>query len=87
MHAFWVREYGDKWSRLMDYPPERWFKHPLTEGALAGKHLDKSKYDDLLGFYYDKRGWDENGIPTMATFKELDLVEEARQLAKYVDLN
>jgi len=86
VRAFWVREYGDRWDRHMDYPPERWFKHPLTEGALAGKHLDKEKYDKLLGFYYDKRGWDDRGIPTEATLKKLGLSKEAEQLAKFVGL-
>ncbi|MCK4439120.1 aldehyde ferredoxin oxidoreductase family protein, partial [Candidatus Bathyarchaeota archaeon] len=86
VRAFWVREYGDKWGRHMDYPPERWFKHPLTEGALAGKHLDKKKYDKLLGFYYEKRGWDDRGIPTKATLKKLGLAKETEQLAKFVGL-
>ncbi|MCW4051446.1 MAG: aldehyde ferredoxin oxidoreductase family protein [Candidatus Bathyarchaeota archaeon] len=86
VRAFWAREYGEKWSRLMDYPPEKWFKYPLTEGALAGKKLDKDKYDKLLSVYYEKRGWDERGIPTKATMKDLDLSEEAKQLAKYVEL-
>jgi aldehyde:ferredoxin oxidoreductase len=86
VRAFWVREYGDKWGRHMDYPPERWFKHPLTEGALAGKHLDKKKYDKLLCFYYDKRGWDDRGIPTKATLKKLGLAKESEQLAKFVGL-
>ena len=86
VRAFWVREYGDEWGRYMDYPPERWFKHPLTEGALAGKHLDKEKYDKLLSFYYEKRGWDERGVPTEATMKKLGLSKEAEQLAKTVEL-
>jgi aldehyde:ferredoxin oxidoreductase len=86
MRAFWARELGDEWGRHMDYPPERWFKHPLTEGALAGKHLDKEKYDRLLGFYYEKRGWDDKGIPTKATMKKLGLSKEAEQLAKIVKL-
>jgi|SaaInlV_200m_DNA_3_1039701.scaffolds.fasta_scaffold06437_2 aldehyde:ferredoxin oxidoreductase len=86
MRAFWAREYGDKWSRKMDYPPVRWFKHPLTEGALAGKHLDMESYDKLLSSYYDKRGWDARGIPTKATMVDLDLPEEAEQFAKHVQL-
>jgi aldehyde:ferredoxin oxidoreductase len=86
MRAFWAREYGAEWSRKMDYPPVRWFKHPLTEGALAGKHLDEASYDKLLSSYYDKRGWDASGVPTLATMNDLDLSEEAKQLAKYVEL-
>ena len=87
IRAFWVREYGDKWSRKMDYPPVRWFKQPLPKGPLKGKHLDMDKYDKLLSSYYEKRGWDERGIPTLKTMKALDLGKEAEGLAKYVKFN
>ena len=87
VRAFWVREYGDKWGRKMDYPPVRWFKHPLPKGPLKGQHLDEAKYDKLLSSYYKKRGWDERGIPTKKTLKELDLAKEAEELDKYVKLN
>jgi aldehyde:ferredoxin oxidoreductase len=87
IRAFWAREYGEKWSRKMDYPPVRWFKHPLPKGPLQGKHLDVDKYDKLLSSYYEKRGWDERGIPTKKTMKELDLTKEVEDLAKYVKLS
>jgi len=87
IRAFWVREYGEKWSRNMDHPPARWFKHPLPKGPLKGKHLDMEKYEELLNAYYEKRGWDMRGIPKKKTLIELDLSEEAEQLAKYVDLS
>jgi aldehyde:ferredoxin oxidoreductase len=86
IRAFWVREFGGEWDREMDYPPERWFKEPLKEGPIAGKHLDREKYDRLLQSYYDKRGWDYRGIPTKATFERLDLAQEATELAEHVDL-
>ena len=70
----------------MDYPPERWFKEPLTEGPLAGKKLNKEKYDTLLGYYYKKRGWDDRGIPTKATLNKLGLEKEAKEFAKVVKL-
>jgi aldehyde:ferredoxin oxidoreductase len=87
IRAFWVREYGDRWNRRMDYPPERWFKHPLPKGPLKGKHLDMIKYDKLLSSYYEKRGWDKRGIPTEKTMKDLGLTEESEDLAKYIHLN
>ncbi|RLI02251.1 aldehyde ferredoxin oxidoreductase, partial [Candidatus Bathyarchaeota archaeon] len=74
-------------SRKMDYPPVRWFKHPLPKGPLEGKHLDEAKYDKLLSFYYEKRGWDERGIPTKKTLQELNLAKEAEELAKYVKVS
>jgi len=86
MRAFWVREYGGKWSRQMDYPPKRWFDEPLTKGPLKGEHLDRDKYDSLLQMYYNKRGWDDRGIPTKATMKRLNLSSEAVELEKYVKL-
>jgi len=86
MRAFWAREYGGNWSRKMDYPPARWFKHPLPKGPLKGARLDEGKYDALLQIYYDKRGWDRRGIPTRATMRRLGLEKEAAQLAKRVKL-
>jgi aldehyde:ferredoxin oxidoreductase len=86
MRAFWAREFGDRWNRTMDYPPERWFKHPLPKGPLKGKHLDKDEYDKLLGYYYEKRGWNKNGIPTKTTLGKLDLNDEAKELEKHVKI-
>jgi aldehyde:ferredoxin oxidoreductase len=87
IRAFWVREYGEKWGRKMDYPPVRWFKHPLPDGPLKGQHLEMDKYDQLLTYYYEKRGWDERGIPSKKTLLELDLIKEAEQLENFVKLN
>ena len=86
IRAFWAREYGEEWGRHMDYPPVRWFKHPLPKGPLEGKHLDMDQYEKLLSSYYEKRGWDERGIPTKATLVELSLAEEADELAKYIEV-
>jgi aldehyde:ferredoxin oxidoreductase len=87
IRAFWVRELNGKWNRKMDYPPTRWFKEPLKEGPIAGKHLDEHKYDGLLQSYYEKRGWDDRGIPTKKTFIELGLTKEAEELAKFVEID
>ena len=86
IRAFWVREFDGKWDRTMDYPPERWFKEPLSQGALAGKKLDKEKYDTLLSDYYKKRGWDERGVPLKETFTHLGLEKEADELNKLIKL-
>jgi aldehyde:ferredoxin oxidoreductase len=87
IRAFWVREYGGKWDRHMDYPPKRWFDEPLTKGTLKGRHLNREKYDGLLQAYYEKRGWDTRGIPTKATMKQLNLEEEATELGRTVKLH
>ena len=86
IRAFWVREYGGVWGREMDHPPTRWFDEPLTRGALKGMHLDRGRYDRLLQVYYDRRGWDDRGIPTRATMEGLGLGVEAGELGEYVDL-
>ncbi len=86
MRAFWVRECDGKWSREMDYPPARWFKEPLAEGALKDSKLDRDKYDEMLSVYYRKKGWDSRGIPTKATLKNLELDDVAKRLGHYVKL-
>ena len=84
--AFWIREYADKWSRDLDVPPMRWFKEPLTQGNLKGSVLDLQKYNEMLSSYYEKRDWDERGVPAKATLDQLGLVEEAKQLDSFVRL-
>jgi len=80
IRAFWVREYGSKWSRDLDVPPMRWFKEPLTDGPLKGAVLDLEKYNIMLDLYYQKRGWNKNGIPTKETLEKLGLADVASQL-------
>jgi aldehyde:ferredoxin oxidoreductase len=87
IRAFWIREYGSNWTREMDVPPARWFKEPLTKGPLKGSKLDSVKYDIMLQKYYNKRGWDERGIPKKITLKKLGLSDVAKQLNKYVKLS
>jgi len=86
IRAFWVREYGKSWGKEMDVPPARWFKEPLTKGPLKGAKLDRTKYDVMLQKYYQKRGWDERGIPTKSTLERLGLEDVAKQLKKRVKL-
>jgi len=82
IRAFWVREYGSSWSRRMDYPPARWFEEPPSKGAQKGVKLDPQQYDRLLDEYYEKRGWDRNGVPYSATLQRLGLEDVARALGK-----
>ena len=87
IRAFWIREYGNSWTREMEIPPVRWFKEPLTEGPIKGSKLDLVKYEGLLKKYYRKRGWDERGIPKKTTLKKLGLSDVARQLENYIRLS
>jgi len=86
IRAFWVREYREKWSRELDVPPMRWFKEPLTQGALKGSVLDLDKYKGMLKAYYEKRGWNEQGVPKQSTLERLGLAEEAKQLSAHIKL-
>ncbi len=36
---------------------------PIQTGPTAGKVVDKSEFDRLLALYYQRRGWDETGMP------------------------
>ncbi|MGE5187439.1 MAG: aldehyde ferredoxin oxidoreductase family protein [Betaproteobacteria bacterium] len=75
IRSFWVREYGERWSRGLDLPPMRWFKNPLTKGSLKGALLDLEKYSVMLDTYYEKRGWDRDGVPKKETLERLGLEE------------
>ncbi|MFX1490884.1 MAG: aldehyde ferredoxin oxidoreductase family protein [Promethearchaeota archaeon] len=86
VRSYWIREFNGEWDRTLDYPPQRWFKDPLSVGPLAGVKLDKEGYDKMLSLYYKKRGWDERGIPTKTQLEEQKLEWVIPELAKVTDL-
>ncbi len=86
IRAFWIREYGNQWTMMMDVPPARWFDEPLTKGPLKGTRLDRAKYDDMLQVYYKRREWDNRGIPMKKTLTKLGLQTVAQELSKRVEL-
>jgi len=55
-----------------DVLPDRMFE-PLQNGALAGKALDRKEVDSALQMYYQKAGWDAQGVPTDSKLTELHL--------------
>lgn len=76
IRAFWVREYaaaGLKWSYQQDLPPAKWFTQPLSKGPLKGSKLDADGYMRMLKWYYELRGWDEDGVPRRSTLERLGL--------------
>jgi len=82
IRAFWVREvpqFGRKW----DYPPDRWFEEPQSQGKVKGITIDRDKYEQMLSWYYELRGWDRNGIPTRETLEGLGLKEAANEIAGF----
>jgi len=86
IRAFWIREHAG-WSSEMDYPPPRWFKHPLTKGPYAGSRLDAAKYSEMLKLYYEMRGWDANGVPRRETLIKLGLEFTIPVLESLVELH
>ncbi|MDM7274700.1 MAG: aldehyde ferredoxin oxidoreductase family protein [Thermoprotei archaeon] len=85
IRALWIREQGT-WNPQMDTPPARWFKKPLTKGPIAGSKLDPEKYHWMLQKYYQKRGWDERGIPRKSTLRKLKLEYTIPELEKHTTL-
>jgi len=81
---FWLREMPDI-TRRFDDPPGAWFDpaNADTEGPIAGKILERDKYDSLLQHFYDMRQWDRRGIPTRTLIGTLGLEAEAAGAEKY----
>lgn len=84
LKLFWLREHPQT-DRSSDFPPAVWFDstNADTEGPIAGLHLEYDKYDRLLQHYYDLRGYDQRGIPTMDTLRRLGLGAEAAGAAEF----
>jgi len=59
-------------SRKDDTLPYKVYSRPALTGPNAGKVLDRDKFEELLSLYYQKRGWDDNGLPTAETEKRFD---------------
>ncbi len=71
---YWVREvegFGREW----DAPPPRFVEEPAVGGVTDGKFTPPEAAQKMLDFYYQQRGWDENGIPTRETLERLGLAE------------
>ena len=50
-------------SRENDSLPYKVWANPPLTGPNAGKVIDRDYFQGLLSLYYQRRGWDENGIP------------------------
>jgi len=71
---FWVREVED-FGRAWDAPPPRFVEEPASGGVTDGKFTPPEAAQQMLDYYYEQRGWDENGIPTPETLERLGLAE------------
>jgi len=61
--------------RKDDLLPERITKEAIPSGPTQGRILTGEMYDVMLDEYYDVRGWDEDGVPTLETIRKLGLNE------------
>jgi len=52
-------------------PRKAWANPPLT-GPTAGRVIDQGDFNKILSLYYQKRGWDENGIPAAGLDKKFE---------------
>jgi aldehyde:ferredoxin oxidoreductase len=74
--AFSVRE-GIRAKDDIPYP--RSFD-PIPSGPQKGKRLDREPFESLLQAYYERRGWNREGIPTRERLERLGLKEVADAL-------
>jgi len=60
--------------------PERIHNEELGNGPHKGKPFKKEDFIEMLQLYYQKRGWDKNGIPGEDTLKRLGLLTVKKSL-------
>ena len=63
-------------TRKDDTLPERFLKEPLPDGGAEGQTVN---LEEMLKEYYEYRGWDENGAPTIETLRRLGITEKTHQ--------
>ncbi|MFC1462418.1 aldehyde ferredoxin oxidoreductase family protein [Verrucomicrobiota bacterium] len=50
-------------DRKDDTMPYKVYSCPIQTGPTAGRVINKDDFERLLDLYYEKRGWDKNGVP------------------------
>lgn len=66
-------------GRRLDYPPARFSEEPTPTGPNKGYCIPMKDLDSLLDAYYEKRGWDKNGIPTQKTIDRVGLKDMVKE--------
>lgn len=67
-------------TRKDDSLPPRLLNDAFTSGHSKGVTVN---LDPLLDTYYQKRGWDNEGVPTKEKLKELGLLEEGMKFLRF----
>ncbi len=80
LRAYWKREipnFGRRW----DWPPDRWFEESQSRGKMGGIKVDRKSYEQMLSWYYELRGWDQNGVPLRETLDRLGLAGVSKEIS------
>lgn len=59
-------------SRKDDSLPHKVWANPPLTGPNAGRVIDREDFQKLLSLYYQKRGWDEDGMPPAGIEKKFE---------------
>ncbi len=71
-----------RFSRVDDYPPQRFFDEPIKTGARAGAILGRREWDEMLDDYYRQKGWDTlSGRQTRESLRAVGLDDVAEDLS------
>ncbi len=49
--------------------------HPTPDGPIAGKILNPAELAQGMQMYFEKMGWDENGVPSQESLEKLNISE------------
>jgi len=71
-----------KWKpKIHDDNPARFYE-PLPSGPKAGQTVDRKEFEAMKKEYYEAVGWDERGVPSSDTLKQLGLESVDKALRK-----
>ncbi len=48
---------------------------------MKGIKVEREKYEQMLSWYYELRGWDQNGMPLKETLESLGLKGVSKEMA------
>lgn len=66
-------------NRESDTLPYRVMHEPIPDGPSEGMHCPPEELNSMLEEYYEFRGWNESGAPTLSTLSRLDLASETAE--------
>jgi aldehyde:ferredoxin oxidoreductase len=61
------------WRPGDDWLPERLLSESLPTGVVQGVGLSVNELREMIGGYYQARGWDENGFIPQSKLRELEI--------------